>query len=69
MWAEDINPVLADETESQACDLTLKQGHHISDPLGFQVLPLPSRPTLSSLYCIWPFFSESVLGVEFSTFI
>lgn len=33
--AGDINPGLADEIESQACDLTLKQGHHISEPLDF----------------------------------
>lgn len=57
----DSNSHLADEIQSQACDLTLKQGHHISGPLDVQVTPLPSRPTqnqalLSSLWCIRPSF-------------
>lgn len=59
--AGDSNPDLADEIQSQACGVTLKQGHHISDPLDIQVIPMPSRPTqsqalLSSLCCIWPSF-------------
>lgn len=61
MRAGDSNSDLADEIQSQACDLTLKQGHRISGPLDVQVTPLPSRSTwnqalLSSLWRIRPSF-------------
>lgn len=39
----DSNSDLADEIQSQACDLTLKQGHHISGPLDVTDLTDPLR--------------------------
>lgn len=54
----DSNSDLADEIQSQACDLTLKQGHHISGPLDVTDLtdPLRIKLLLSSLWCIRPSF-------------